>query len=58
MQDDANAVEFFPERMAIREVDGGMRRYQAEEWAMVDTRHYCRRTGIPEPRAGTASSCR
>lgn len=52
MQDDANAVEFFLERMAIREIDGGIQRYQAEEWAMVDTRHYCQRTGIPEPRDG------
>ncbi|KWF99064.1 hypothetical protein [Burkholderia cepacia] len=52
MQDDADAVEFFLERMAIREVDGGMKRYEAEEWAMVDTRRYCQRTGIPEPRDG------
>lgn len=51
-RDDASAIEFFMERMAIREVDGGMKRYQAEEWAMRDTRQYCQRTGTLEPRDG------
>ena len=50
MRDDSSAVEFFMERMAIREVDGGMSRYQAEAFARADTRRWCSRTGNAEPR--------
>ncbi|BEU21555.1 hypothetical protein [Paraburkholderia sp. 22B1P] len=50
MDDSAeNATEFMLERAAIMEIDGGMKRYDADYYAIVQTWRYCMRTGIAEP---------
>jgi len=47
--DDDNATEFMRERAAIMEFDGGMKRYDADYYAIVQTWRYCQRTGVAEP---------
>ncbi len=52
MQDerhDFSGYEFFMERCAIREVDGGLKRFLAEGLAAVETQRYCRKHGVSEP---------
>jgi hypothetical protein len=52
MDDDAeNATEYMRERAAIMEIDGGLRRYEAEFYAVVATWRFCQRTGVKEPTA-------
>ncbi|SEC00870.1 hypothetical protein SAMN02787142_0712 [Burkholderia sp. WP9] len=48
-RDDFAAYEFFLERTAIREIEGGLKRFLAEGLAAVDTHRYCMRHGIAEP---------
>jgi hypothetical protein len=48
--DDENAEEFFRERTAIMHIDGGLVMHEAEFFAAVATRRYCRRQGLDEPR--------
>lgn len=48
-RDDFAAYEFFLERTAIREIEGGLKRFLAEGLAAVETRRYCQRHGISEP---------
>lgn len=50
MDDNAeNATEYLLERAAIMEIDGGLKRYDAEFYAVVATWRFCRRTGAREP---------
>lgn len=52
MEDDAeNATEYLLERAAIMEIDGALKRYDAEFYAVVATWRFCRRTGAREPSA-------
>lgn len=52
MPDDAtNATEYLIERAAIMEFDGGLRRHEAEYFAIVATWKFCQRTGAQEPTA-------
>jgi hypothetical protein len=48
-EDTANATEYMLERAAIMEIDGGLKRYDAEFYAVVATWRFCRRTGAVEP---------
>jgi len=51
MEDDgSNAEEFWAERIAIMWIDGGMKGMDAEHFATVCTKKWCRRTGHAEPR--------
>ena len=45
-----SALEFFAERAAIMQYEGGLSRPDAEYYATVLTRRYCARTGIDEPK--------
>ncbi|GJH31459.1 hypothetical protein CBA19CS91_01900 [Paraburkholderia hospita] len=50
MEDDSyNATEYLRERMAIMEIDGGLKRYDAEFYATVATWRFCYRTGRVPP---------
>lgn len=49
--DNENATEYLLERAAIMEIDGGLRRYEAEYFAIVATWRFCYRTGAVEPTA-------
>jgi len=52
MQDEHHefsGLEYFLERCAKRELDGGLKRFLAEGLAAVDTHRYCMRCGISEP---------
>jgi hypothetical protein len=52
MEDEAeNATEYMRERAAIMEIDGGLKRYQAEYYAVVATWRFCERTGATAPKA-------
>lgn len=44
-----DAAEFYEERAAIMEYDGGTKRYNAQFYAEHLTRRYCERTGKPLP---------
>ncbi|QQC65846.1 hypothetical protein [Paraburkholderia ginsengisoli] len=44
-----NATEYLLERAAIMEFDGGLKRYEAEYFAIVATWRFCYRTGAREP---------
>ncbi|SOE81315.1 hypothetical protein SAMN05446927_4593 [Caballeronia arationis] len=44
-----DAAEFFLERAAIMEIDGGLSQADAEFYAAVATRRWCLQRGIPEP---------
>jgi len=46
-----NATEYLLERAAVMEFDGGMKRYDAEWFAIVSTWRFCQRTGAREPAA-------
>jgi hypothetical protein len=46
-----NATEYLLERAAIMEIDGGLKRYDAEFYAVVATWRFCQRTGAREPSA-------
>ena len=45
-----DATEFYEERAAIMEHDGGIKRYNAQFYAEHLTRVYCRRKGKPLPK--------
>lgn len=47
--DNENATEFLLERAAIMEIDGGLKRYDAEFFAIVATWKFCNRTGAAPP---------
>jgi hypothetical protein len=47
---DTPAREYFEERAAIMEFDGGLPRHRAEFFAVVATQRYCNRRGISPPR--------
>jgi hypothetical protein len=49
--DNENATEYLLERAAIMEIDGGLKRYDAEYYAIVATWKLCNRTGAVEPTA-------
>lgn len=49
--DNENATEYLLERAAIMEIDGGMKRYDAEYYAIVATWKFCNRKGAVEPTA-------
>lgn len=49
--DNENATEYLLERAAIMEIDGGLKRYEAEYFAIVATWRFCQRTGSREPSA-------
>jgi hypothetical protein len=52
MEDEAeSATEYMRERAAIMEIDGGLKRYEAEYFAIVATWRFCERTGATEPKA-------
>lgn len=52
LNDDAeNATEYLLERAAIMEIDGGLKRYDAEFYAVVATWRFCQRTGARETSA-------
>jgi hypothetical protein len=46
------ATEFYEERAAIMEYDGGFKRYDAEFHAVCLTLRYCGRTGAEVPTTG------
>jgi hypothetical protein len=46
-----NATEYLLERAAIMEIDGGLKRYAAEYYAIVAAWRFCDRTGAQEPTA-------
>jgi hypothetical protein len=48
-RNDTAACEYFDERAAIMEFDGGLPRYQAEFYAVVATRRYCERNNRTPP---------
>jgi hypothetical protein len=50
MEDDENATEYWRERAAIMEIDGGLKRWQAEFYAVAQTWRYCQRFGKVEPK--------
>lgn len=43
------ATEYLLERAAIMEFDGGLKRYDAEYFAIVATWRFCNRTGAAPP---------
>jgi len=45
-----DATEFYEERAAIIEYDGGVKRYDAQFYAEHLTRRYCERTGKSLPK--------
>jgi len=47
--DDTDSTEYYAERAAIMEFDGGLPRHQAEFYAVVATCNYCRRRGLTPP---------
>jgi hypothetical protein len=49
--DNDNATEYLLERAAIMEIDGGLRRHEAEYFAIVATWRFCERTGASQPTA-------
>jgi hypothetical protein len=52
MPDEAeNATEYLLERAAIMEIDGGLKRHEAEYFAIVATWRFCDRTGAVQPTA-------
>ncbi|CAD6548567.1 hypothetical protein LMG28727_04852 [Paraburkholderia kirstenboschensis] len=52
MEDDAeNVTECLRERAAIMEIDDGLKRHDAEYYAVVATWRFCQRTGVKEPTA-------
>jgi hypothetical protein len=52
MDHDTDAREFYQERAAITEYDGGLRRYDAEFYACVAVWRYCHRTNAAPPTLG------
>ena len=49
MNSTENALEFFAERAAIMQYEGGLSRPDSEYFAVVLMRRYCERKGIDEP---------
>ncbi len=49
MDSTEGAMEFYEERAAIMQYDGGSKRYDAQLFAEHLTRQYCDRTGKPLP---------
>jgi hypothetical protein len=49
LDDDTDARELYTERAAIMEFDGGLRRHEAEYFALVAAWRYCDRTGANPP---------
>lgn len=49
--DNDNATEYLLERAAIMRIDGGLKRYDAEFYAIVATWRFCQRTGAAPPKA-------
>jgi hypothetical protein len=49
--DNENATEYLLERAAIMESDGGLKRHEAEYFAIVATWRFCERTGAAPPTA-------
>lgn len=48
--DGSNAEEFWAERIAIMQFDGGMKGMDAEHFAAIRTKRWCKQTGHAEPR--------
>lgn len=44
-----NATEYMLERAAIMQYDGGLKRYDADFYAIIATWRFCNRTGITPP---------